>query len=107
MIDLFCIFTTGGLIIWSKAFVTSKFDVWINDLIKTILMDEKKTQDFYVPKNETGIILRWKVLNEAGLIFVVAYQQSFNILYSDILIDLVVQDFKVNRLASLNHNKNV
>ena len=107
MIDLFCIFTTGGLIIWSKAFVTSKFDVWINDLIKTILMDEKKTQDFYVPKNETGIILRWKVLNEAGLIFVVAYQQSFNILYSDILIDLVVQDFKINRLDNLNHNKNV
>lgn len=107
MIDLFCIFTTGGLIIWSKAFVSSKFDVWINDLIKSILMDEKKTQEYYVPKDGNGIILRWRVLNEAGLIFVVAYQQSYNILYSDKLVEMVVKDFREHRLSSLEHSKNI
>lgn len=108
MIDLFCIFTTGGLILWSKSFVTSNdFKSLLNDLIKSILMDEKKTQEYYMPLSGNGIILRWRILNELGLIFVVAYQQSFNILYTDKLLDLVLKDFKTNQLPLLNHNKNI
>ena len=104
MIDLFCIFTTGGLILWSKSFVSGDFSSILNDLIKTILMDEKKTQDYYIPVNGNGIILRWRIVNESGLIFVVAYQQSFNILYTDKLLDLIMRDFINNQLPSLNHS---
>ena len=107
MIDLFCIFTTGGLILWSKSFVSEDFSSILNDLIKTILMDEKKTQDYYIPVNRNGIILRWRIINESGIILVVAYQQSFNVLYTDKLLDLVMKDFITNQLPLLNHSNNI
>ena len=104
MIDLFCIFTTGGLILWSKSFVSGDFSNILNDLIKTILMDEKKTQDYYIPVKGNGLILRWRIVNESGLIFVVAYQQSFNVLYTDKLFEYVMKDFINNQLPNLNHS---
>ncbi len=79
----------------------------LNELIKAILMDEKKNIDYYVPKSKSGIILRWKTLNEAGLIFVVAYQQSYGLLYIDKLLDIIVKDFRENRMEQLQHQKNV
>ncbi len=106
MIDLFCIFSTGGLILYYKSFTELNFEI-INDLIKNILMDEKHNQDYYKPLNGNGIILRWKILNEKQLIFVVAYQESYNILYTDKLLDLIVRDFKENQISKLNHLKNV
>ena len=104
MIDLFYIFTTGGLILWSKSFESVDFSSILNDLIKTILMDEKKTQDYYIPVKGNGIILRWRIVNESGLIFVVGYQLSFNILYRDKLLDLIMRDFINNQLPALNHS---
>lgn len=98
MIDLFCIFTTGGLILWCKTFLNMKFDTIINNLIKSVLLDEKRTQENFV---QNGLVMRWRILNEAGLIFVVAYQEQYNVLYSDKLLDLVVQDFTVNELPNL------
>ena len=107
MLDLFCIFTTGGLILWSKTFVSFDFSSILNDLIKTILMNEKKTQNFYIPVRGNGIILRWKIFNESGIIFVVGYQQSFNVLYTDKLLDIVMNDFIKKQLPALNHRKNI
>ena len=107
MIDLFCIFTTGGLILWSKSFVSFDFSSILNDLIKTILMDEKKTQDFYIPVKGNGIMLRWKIFNKSGIIFVVAYQQSFNVLYVDKLLDFVMNDFIKERLPKLKYENNI
>ncbi len=42
-------------------------------------------------------------INEKGLIFVVAYQESFNVLYTDKLLELVMKDFINKQLPSLNH----
>jgi signal recognition particle receptor subunit alpha len=99
MIDFFCIFTTGGLILWYKTFLNIKFDSFINNLIKTILLDEKRTQEIFVEK---ATVLRWRVVNEAGLIFVVAYQECYNVLYSDKLLELVAQDFQNNEIGKIN-----
>ncbi len=92
---------------WSKSFVSGDFTSILNDLIKTILMDEKKTQDYYIPVKGNGIILRWRIINESGLIFVVAYQQSFNVLYTDKLLDLVMNDFMNNQLPLLKYSNNI
>ena len=102
MIDFFCIFSTGGLILWYKQMGDFNFDL-INMLIRNILMDEKRNQDFYTVD---GIVLRWKVINDKGLIFTVskliliqaAYQQSFGQLYVDVLIEMVAKDFTNNFL---------
>lgn len=97
MIDLFCIFTTGGLILWYKTFVGIKFENIINNLIRNILLDQKRNQDYH---NVNGTIMRWKVVNESGLIFLVAYQEAYGVLYVDQLLDFVTKDF----LNSFNKN---
>jgi len=89
MIDFFCIFSTGGLILWFKQFATFNVDL-INLLIRNILMDEKRNQDYYTVD---GIVMRWKVVNDKGLIFTAAYQQSYGEVYVDVLLDMVEKDF--------------
>ena len=99
MLDFFCIFTTGGLILWYKKYVaTIKFEVLINNLIKNVLLDEKRTQEFYTVN---GSVMRWRILNEVGLIFLVAYQEMFNVLYTDKLLEMVVDDFIGNHKSKI------
>ena len=38
------------------------------------------------------------MINESGIIFVFAYQQSFNVLYNDKLLEIVMKDFMTNQL---------
>jgi signal recognition particle receptor subunit alpha len=105
MLDFFCIFTTGGLILWYKKYVaTIKFELLINNLIKSVLLDEKRTQEFYTV---CGSVMRWRILNEVGLIFLVAYQEMFNVLYTDKLLDMVVEDFVSNHKPNLKKIGNV
>ena len=40
MLDIACVFTTGGVILFYKAFVTLKFDP-IDLFIKNVLVEEK------------------------------------------------------------------
>jgi len=44
MFDFFCIFTTGGVILWSKAFAEAviRYDI-LNALIKDIILEEKNS----------------------------------------------------------------
>ena len=95
LLDFFCIFSTGGLILWYKQFVNSKIDSLLNYLIKTILMDQKRTKDTL---SINGTVLRWKVSDENKLIFVVAYQEAYSLLYVDKLINMVLTDFIKNDL---------
>jgi len=37
--------------------------------------------------------MRWKVVNESGLIFLVAYQEAYGVLYVDQLVEFVTKDF--------------
>ncbi len=74
MIDFFCIFSTGGLILWFKQFVPFNVDL-INLLIRNILMDEKRNQDYYTVD---GVVMRWKVVNDKGLIFTVSNSYTTN-----------------------------
>jgi len=43
MFDFVCIFTTGGVVLWYKAFGDLKFPL-LNMLIKNILLEEKTSQ---------------------------------------------------------------
>ena len=98
MIDLFCIYTTGGLILWYKTFVSETFESTINKLIKDILLDQKRNQDSY---NEKGRIMKWKVNNESGLIFLVAFREDYGVLYVDQLLEFVHKDFTNQYLKTL------
>jgi len=60
MLDYACIFTTGGVVLWCKAFCDTsiKLDI-VNMFIKNVLLDDKT-----IHKNSydfQGNILRWKI----------------------------------------------
>jgi hypothetical protein len=62
-------------------------------------MDEKKNLTYFTEK---GVVTRWKIINEAGIIFAVSYQESFSVLYTDQLIDMVSKEFMNNFYTKLN-----
>ena len=47
------------------------------------------------------------MINESGIIFVFAYQQSFNVLYNDKLLEIVMKDFMTNQLPLLKKANNI
>lgn len=98
LLDFFCIFSTGGLILWFKQFVSCKYETLINYFIKTILLDQKRTIDSLAVD---GTVLRWKISDENNLIFLVAYQEAYSLLYVDKLVSLVMNQFISNELSSV------
>lgn len=98
LLDFFCIFSTGGLILWYKQFVQTRLDTFLNYLIKSILLNQKRNLDYCVEK---GTVLRWKIADEQGLIFVAAYQESYSVLYVDKLVEMVMTDFVKSIYPSL------
>lgn len=101
LLDFFCIFTTGGLIIFHKKFVTSKFETLINYLIKTILLDQKRNQESLLV---SGTMLRWKISDEKKLVFVAGYQEAYSLLYIEKLILMVMNDFIKKEYDCINVN---
>lgn len=70
MIDAFYIFTKGGLLLWSTQLVKVKGDP-LDRLIKEVLLEERVGETF---ANLQSYSLKWKLLNELDLFFVVVYQ---------------------------------
>jgi len=99
LLDFFCIFSTGGLILWFKQFVGCKYESLINYIIKTILLDQKRTIDSL---SMNGIVLRWKISDENNLVFIVAYQEAYSLLYVDKLLSLVQNDFIKNEVSKVS-----
>ena len=56
MIDLVCIFTTGGVILFYKTLFTIKFDV-VDTIIKKVLIHEKNAETSYYADPYD---IRWK-----------------------------------------------
>jgi signal recognition particle receptor subunit alpha len=98
LLDFFCIFSTGGLILWFKQFVGCKYETLINYFIKTILLDQKRTIDSLAVD---GTVLRWKISDENDLIFLVAYQEAYSLLYVDKLVSLVMNQFISTELSNV------
>ena len=104
LLDFFCIFSTGGLILWFKQFVSCKYETLINYFIKTILLDQKRTIDSL---SVDGTVLRWKISDESNLIFLVAYQEAYSLLYVDKLVTLVMNQFLSNELSNVTKSNDL
>ena len=61
MLDYACVFTTGGVVLWQKAFCQgAAYTTIVNNLIKNVLLDDKATSH----KNtyaHADSVLRWKI----------------------------------------------
>lgn len=89
MFDYFCIFTTGGVVLWYKAFIDIKFDL-INQLIKDIMIEEKTAKDQFIHK---GSVVKWRVANELNIVFTVVYKEILHLAQVDELLEMIKTTF--------------
>ncbi|CAJ1404016.1 unnamed protein product [Effrenium voratum] len=89
MIDAFYIFTKGGLLLWSTQLVKVKGNP-LDRLIKEVLLEERVGETFATLDSYN---LKWKLLNEMDLFFVVVYQGILQIAYLEGLLTMVAKEF--------------
>ena len=78
MFDYVCIFTTGGVLLWSKSFYSDfKLDI-INIFIKNILLEDKSSKKQY---NYQDYALKWSVQNDLKLVFAVCYKEILQLAF--------------------------
>jgi len=90
MFDFVCIFTTGGVVLWFKAFCEMRLDL-LNLFIKNILLEEKsgaKSQFAFA-----DFVLKWKVQNDLKLVFAVIYKEILQLAFVEELLDMVRFEF--------------
>lgn len=85
MLELAAIFTTGGFLLFYKAFCPLKFDV-IDKLIRKILIQDKSGEESYF---EDPYRIKWSFANPHNLVIVMVYREIFQVEYIQELIDIV------------------
>lgn len=73
MLDLACIFTTGGVLLFCKTFCEIGLDV-VNDFIFNVFVQEKLNEKQFKIKDRIFI---WKFDSEIKVVFLFAYQELF------------------------------
>jgi len=73
MLELVAIFSTGGILLFYKAFSTMKFDV-IDLLVKKILVQDKKGEQSYFADPYR---VKWSFANQHNLVFLTIYREIF------------------------------
>ena len=89
MIDFFCIFTTTGLVLWSKTFCEVVGQP-VNKLIKNVLLAERTNEKQFF---DGQYVLKWSLNNDLGVVFVVVYQRVLQLPYIDDLLASVKRTF--------------
>ena len=92
MIDYACIFTTGGVVLWCKAFcdTTFKLDI-VNMFIKTVLLDDKTlNRNSYSFQDN---VLRWKMQSDLKIVFAIVYKEILQLTMIDDFLERLQYDF--------------
>ncbi|EAR88546.1 signal recognition particle receptor subunit alpha (macronuclear) [Tetrahymena thermophila SB210] len=102
MIELACIFTTSGVILFYKAFSTLRYDL-VDDLIKKNLINERFSEQSYLLDNYR---VMWTRDQERNLVFMIAYSELLHLQSTDKFIKLLkaiyVEDY-YNQIKIENH----
>ena len=97
MFDLICIFTKGGIVVWSKFFCSAGLDL-VNILVKNVLMEEKTAQSQFIYQN---YIFKWRLENQSGLVFAVIYQEVLQLMLVDEFIDMLRDDYMAKAYSKI------
>ncbi|XP_066154412.1 signal recognition particle receptor subunit alpha homolog [Euwallacea fornicatus] len=90
MLDLFTIFTKGGIVLWYFQSTSQLFTSSVNTLIQSVILQERPTSTF----EANGLLLQYKLDNEFDLVFVVAYQKILQLSYVDKFLNDVHLEFR-------------
>lgn len=89
MLDLFTIFTKGGIVLWCFRSTNQLFGPSVNALIKGVILQERS--GVY---DHDGLSLQYKLDNEFELVFVVAFQKILQLSYVDKFLSDVHLEFR-------------
>lgn len=103
MIDAFYIFTKGGLLLWSTQLVKVKGNP-IDRLIKEVLLEERLGE---VTACVDSYNLKWKLLNDMDLFFVVVYQGILQIAYLEALLERAGEEFLKHFGSAFGNGMNI
>ncbi|XP_066257079.1 signal recognition particle receptor subunit alpha homolog [Euwallacea similis] len=90
MLDLFTIFTKGGIVLWYFQSTSQLFTSSVNALIQNVILQERPTNTF----ENNGLLLQYKLDNEFDLVFVVAYQKILQLSYVDKFLNDIHLEFR-------------
>lgn len=92
MIELFSIFTKGGVCLWNYQESDQNFtDIINHELIKSTLMEDKGNNG---QKKVGNYTMKFQLDNEYNVVFLVIYQTIVNLNYADKLLSLVIDSFR-------------
>lgn len=80
MLDLFTIFSKGGIVLWCFQSTTQIFTPSVNALIRSVILQERTGSNSF---DHDSLRLQYKLDNEFELVFVVAYQKILQLSYVD------------------------
>lgn len=91
MLDLFTIFSKGGIVLWCFQSTSQIFTPSVNALIRSVILQERTGNHTY---EHESLRLQYKLDNEFELIFVVAYQKILQLSYVDKFLNDVHLEFR-------------
>ncbi|XP_072942193.1 signal recognition particle receptor subunit alpha [Epargyreus clarus] len=103
MLDLFSIFSKGGIVLWCFQSTSEIFSPSVNALIRSVILQERSGNNSF---NHNSLTLQYKLDNEFELVFVVAYQRILQLSYVDKFLNDVHLEFRdkyKNELQSGRH----
>ncbi|XP_022194745.2 signal recognition particle receptor subunit alpha homolog [Nilaparvata lugens] len=102
MLDLFTIFSKGGIVLWCFQGTSQIFTPSVNALIKTVILQERSGNNSF---DHNGLTLKYKLDNEFELIFVVAFQKILQLSYVDKFLDDVHLEFRDKYKEDLQNSR--
>lgn len=107
MLDLFTIFSKGGIVLWcfqSTSQISQFFIPSVNSLIKTVILQERTSSNNNYEQD--SLSLKYRLDNEFDLVFVIAFQKILQLSYVDKFLDDIQLEFRdkyKNDLARKNY----
>lgn len=91
MLDLFSIFSKGGIVLWCFQSTSDIFSPSVNALIRNVILQERTGNNTF---SHNSLSLQYKLDNEFELVFVVAYQRILQLSYVDKFLNDVHLEFR-------------
>ncbi|XP_011310158.1 signal recognition particle receptor subunit alpha homolog [Fopius arisanus] len=91
MLDLFTIFSKGGIVLWCFQSTSQLFKPSVNALIRSVILQERTGVSAY---EHDSLRLQYKLDNEFELVFVVAYQKILQLSYVDKFLNDIHLEFR-------------
>ncbi|XP_017794131.1 PREDICTED: signal recognition particle receptor subunit alpha homolog isoform X4 [Habropoda laboriosa] len=102
MLDLFTIFSKGGIVLWCFQSTSQIFAPSVNALIRSVILQERTGNHTF---EYDSLRLQYKLDNEFELVFVVAYQKILQLSYVDKFLNDIHLEFRDRFKNELEHSQ--